>query len=463
VAVLLLAFGIIGFVSTRLEENNFHIAVRNASRPLTTTSARLLFNPLYTLNITEIDGILSQYVDNQIIVFAAVYDVTGKNVSQVTGTWVPDSTVSSALAKSAMAQDQLMEQEADSYLLIVTPIGVEGQIIGAVEFAFDQSAMRTSMGATQSKIIFMIAAMMLGTALLFFFLIRIVVLPLARLAASAQKIGAGDFSVPIQIEGVWEVASLAMSLEKMRSELLEGYFRLQETLAGLEQRVAERTAVAEHARAEAESARNGLEAQVWLANGQTRLMDVMRSEQTISQLAENVLYHLCRYMGVHAGALFLLNSNTLTLAGTYAYTARPGFEGSFALGEGLVGQAAADGKVIYEQVPSDTLIISTGLADIKPRQIAAVPFYMNEKVIGVLELATLSEFTPIHLELWQRITETLGSAFHTVQTRQKLAELLMASQRQAEELQVQEEELRTANEELQAQAESLRSSSKVQR
>jgi transcriptional regulator with GAF, ATPase, and Fis domain len=130
------------------------------------------------------------------------------------------------------------------------------------------------------------------------------------------------------------------------------------------------------------------------------------------------------------------------------------------LGEGLAGQAAASGKVMYQSVPSDALVISTGLVDLKPRQIAAAPFLMNGKVVGVLELATLAEFTENHLELWERISETLGAAFRTVQTRERLADLLMNSQQQAEELQAQEEELRAANEELQAQAERLSADNK---
>jgi GAF domain-containing protein len=233
--------------------------------------------------------------------------------------------------------------------------------------------------------------------------------------------------------------------------------------ATLEQRVLDRTAAAESARAaaeisakEAESARKDLELQVWLATGQTQLMDVMRGEMTIAQLAENVLSHLCTYTNAHAGVLFLLEEDKLTLAGGYVYSARPGFNGIIELGEGLVGQAAREGRVIYENVPSDILVISTGLAEITPRQIAAAPFYMNEKVIGVIELATLNDFTENHLKLWERISETLGAAFHTAQTRQRLAELLVESRQQAEELQAQEEELRAANEELEAQAENLR-------
>lgn len=233
--------------------------------------------------------------------------------------------------------------------------------------------------------------------------------------------------------------------------------------AMLEQRVLDRTAAAETARAaaeisarEAESARKDLELQVWLATGQTQLMDVMRGERTIPQLAESVLSHLCAYSNAHAGALFLLEDDTLTLAGGYAYSPRPGFSSVIALGDGMIGQAAKEGRVIYENVPSDGLVISTGLAEIMPNQIAVAPFFMNEKVVGVIELATLNSFNEDHLKLWNRISETLGSAFHTAQTRQRLAILLRESQQQAEELQAQEEELRAANEELEAQAENLR-------
>jgi hypothetical protein len=232
----------------------------------------------------------------------------------------------------------------------------------------------------------------------------------------------------------------------------------------LEERVIERTsaadaarAIAETSRMAAESARSSLESQIWLATGQTQIADAMRGEQDVDQLAENVISQLCQYTGAHAGALFLLNEKILNLAGRYAFTERSGFNGKLQLGEGFVGQAAADEKILYlEDIPSNTFVISTGLVEMKPRQIAAAPFRANGKVMGVLELATLSGFTKNHLELWERVSESIGVAFRTAQTRQRLAELLMESQQQAEELQAQEEELRAANEELHAQAENLK-------
>lgn len=281
--------------------------------------------------------------------------------------------------------------------------------------------------------------------------------PITALAKVANLIAQGDLNARAQVQSRDEIGMLAGSFNFMTNQL-------QETLNSLEQRVAERSAVAESARAESESARaesesarKDLEAQVWLVIGQTQLTDAMRGEQDIPHLADNIISQVCRYAGAQAGALFLLNEKTLTLAGRYAFLERPGFNGKFQLGEGLVGQAAMDGEVLHlEDIPSTTLVISTGLVDVKPRQIIAAPFSANGQVVGVLELVTLSTFTQHHFKLLERISEGIGVAFRTAQTRQRLAELLMESQQQAEELQAQEEELRAANEELHAQAESLK-------
>jgi hypothetical protein len=231
----------------------------------------------------------------------------------------------------------------------------------------------------------------------------------------------------------------------------------------LEQRVHDRTAAAESALAEAEAsasealaARKDLELQIWLATGQTRLADTMRGEQDIPQLAGNVIAQLCQYMDAQAGALYLLENNILTLVGKYAFSARAGFNGKVRLGEGLVGQSALDGTRIYlEDIPPDAMTISTGLVKAMPRQMVISPFFVNGEVLGVLELATFSTFSAAHFELLDRTSESIGIAFRTEQTRDRLADLLTEMQSQAEEMQAQEEELRAANVELQAQAEKL--------
>ncbi len=272
--------------------------------------------------------------------------------------------------------------------------------------------------------------------------------PILRLTETAERIHAGDLSALAQVESRDEIGKLAAVFNDMILQL-RGFINL------LEQRVAKRAAALEKARAESEAARARLEEQIWLADGQNHLAEAARGEQTAEGLAKKTLAALCPYIGAQAGALFLLEENRkLALAGTYCYVAREGFDGYFELGQGLVGQAAADGAIMSVAF-SDALVIVTGLGDLPVRKISALPFGINDKLVGVAELATLSDFEPRVFELWNRVSETLGYAFYAVQTRQTLSRMLEESRRQAEELQAREDELRAVNEELQAQAERL--------
>lgn len=151
----------------------------------------------------------------------------------------------------------------------------------------------------------------------------------------------------------------------------------------------------------------------------------------MSQLAENIISQLCVYLGAEAGALFLLNGKILSLAGRYAFADRAGFDGQLQLDDGLVGQAAADGKpLILDHMDLSPRIISTGLVEIKPRNVLAFPFYANNKVVGVIEMASLAEFTQNQVELLNRLSETIGIGFLTMQTHEKLKNLLSESQQQ---------------------------------
>ena len=248
-------------------------------------------------------------------------------------------------------------------------------------------------------------------------------------------------------------------LSEANRELELGHTNLENQIRERTQAAETSRAEAEQARAAAEAARSGLEAQVWLATGQTQLADAMRGEQETSKLARNVISQLCGCLAAQAGALYLLENKTLTLAGTFAFTERPGLNDTIQLGQGLVGQAALEEKMLDTKViPPDTMLITTGLVSIMPRQVIAFPFHANGQVVGVVELATLSSFTRDHLTLLRRTSENIGIAFLTERTRERLADLLLETQQQAEELQAQEEELRAANEELQAQAENLKAS-----
>lgn len=215
---------------------------------------------------------------------------------------------------------------------------------------------------------------------------------------------------------------------------------------------------AETAREEAETARQMMEVQVWQTTGQAELNNQIRGEQDIPTLANNIVRQLCNYLGAHIGALYIANADDLELAGSYAYSLAEG-HGRFRFGEGLVGQAAAEKTPkIITAVPDNYITVRSGLGQMAPRHIMVVPFTYEEHVVGVLEIGTLTQFEEAQLTFLNTAMSNVGIAFNTAQARARINELLAQTQRQAEELQAQGEELRVANEELEAQTESLRAS-----
>jgi len=70
----------------------------------------------------------------------------------------------------------------------------------------------------------------------------------------------------------------------------------------------------------------------------------MRGEQNMRELARNVIRQICGYLDAQAGAIYLLENKTLSLAGVYAYNERSDQSRTYQLGEGLIGQAAEEGN-----------------------------------------------------------------------------------------------------------------------
>ncbi|HNT74743.1 MAG TPA: response regulator [Anaerolineae bacterium] len=248
-----------------------------------------------------------------------------------------------------------------------------------------------------------------------------------------------------------------LRLRRNEKALRETNFELEQARNSLEAQVAERTQRAEMARIAAETAQKVTETQVWLIAGQAQLAEQMRGEQDLPTLAHRIIRQLCQYLNAQVGALYGLTSDHLTLLGSYAYVHRKHLSNGFRLGEGLVGEAALEKQpILLQHVPEDYVVVRSGLGETAPRHILAMPFMYMDRVIGVIELATLTTFAPEQLQFLQTVGESIAIAFHTAQTRGQINQLLTQTQEQAEELQIQGEELRAANEELEAQTESLR-------
>ena len=80
---------------------------------------------------------------------------------------------------------------------------------------------------------------------------------------------------------------------------------------------------------------------------------------------------------------------------------------------------------------------------------------LNDRIEGVIELASLLPFQPHEIEFVEKLGETIASAITSVRTAENTKLLLERSQQQTEEMRAQEEEMRQNMEELQATQEEM--------
>jgi signal transduction histidine kinase/CheY-like chemotaxis protein len=202
--------------------------------------------------------------------------------------------------------------------------------------------------------------------------------------------------------------------------------------------------------------------QTWLKTTQTQLHEQMSGEQDTFQLGENIIHFLVTSLQAQMGLIYFAENGKaghiarLKLIASYAYARRKQLITEVELGEGLVGQTALEREsILITQIPPDYIPIQSGLGEAQPRQILLVPFFYETLLKGVVELATLGEFSAIQREFLQQVMPNIGITVHTAQSRSQLQELLQQTQTMAEELQSQQEELRQTNEELEERTQEL--------
>jgi predicted nuclease with TOPRIM domain len=95
------------------------------------------------------------------------------------------------------------------------------------------------------------------------------------------------------------------------------------------------------------------------------------------------------------------------------------------------------------------------MGEATPGSLVIVPMKYNDKIEAIIEIASLEKIEDYQISFLEKAGEFIASALQGVRTTEKMQELLMASQRQTEEMRATEEELRQNLEELQATQEEM--------
>ena len=203
------------------------------------------------------------------------------------------------------------------------------------------------------------------------------------------------------------------------------------------------------------------EDQNWILKGTAALDESMRGEQSVNELATNIIGKISDYVDAHVAAIYISDDTDrrLHLSGSFAFQIRNGINTVIKLGEGMIGQAALDKKpFVFNDVPADYIKVRSGLGDVTPHTILVHPFLFNGDVKGVIEFGFVNELSQLKMDFIAMVLDSLGVAIHTAQAGLQLNNLLQETQQQAEELESQQEELRTTNDDLVIKTEALQAS-----
>ncbi|MGN6667735.1 MAG: response regulator, partial [Trinickia sp.] len=197
--------------------------------------------------------------------------------------------------------------------------------------------------------------------------------------------------------------------------------------------------------------------QDWLKTNLAKFSRMLQGQKDLVSVGQLILSELAPVVAVQQAEFFVLDAASdgtpLRLTASYASSGHLSHGKGIQLGEGLVGQCAAERrKILLEPSANDGFRITSGLVSIVPHNVLVLPIVFEGHVKGVLELASAERFNPIHLAFLDQLTESIGIVINTIEANTRTEDLLKQSQSLAHELQNRQEELQQTNEELEEKA-----------
>ncbi|WP_190284773.1 CHASE3 domain-containing protein [Bacillus sp. S3] len=209
-----------------------------------------------------------------------------------------------------------------------------------------------------------------------------------------------------------------------------------------------------------------LEKHNWVQKSRIEISMMFQGITDINVLAQSFVTRLAQLFGASYGVVYLRRTKEgvtdfVKVAG-YAIADEDSVKKSFGLGEGLIGQAALNQRLLQlDQVPEEHYKVTSGFGASSPTNLLIAPFSFEGQVEAVVELASFQPNLPEHVILINQLQDKFGLAITSVKGRMEVERLLGESQMLTEELQAQSEELQAQSEELQMQQEQLRISNEI--
>jgi CheY-like chemotaxis protein/signal transduction histidine kinase/HAMP domain-containing protein len=347
---------------------------------------------------------------------------------------------------------------------LIRSIDIMGKFAFGKGDEFFTNAVKSSQDIFGFTIIFLSIIVILSIILGFIISLSITT-PLNKLLSYVRKLSVGDQDFVIEDSGNDEIGRLANSVKALQVNLKEVVTTSKQIADGnysgeiIPRSKSDELAISINKMSKSLiSLESNNSYSDWIKTGVNLINEKMRGDQDLLELSSTVITTLSTYVEAKIGALYIFDDEKkdLKLYSSYAYSSRKSLNNKVSIGEGIIGQAALEGKIIsITNIPEDYIEISSGLGNSLPRTIVAIPFSFNKKLKGVIELGSFKPFGEKEYDLFRNLENIIGVTFNSSETRESMRTLLVQQQEQANELVAQQEELRSANEELEEKTDRL--------
>jgi CheY-like chemotaxis protein/signal transduction histidine kinase/HAMP domain-containing protein len=201
--------------------------------------------------------------------------------------------------------------------------------------------------------------------------------------------------------------------------------------------------------------------QDWLKTNLARFTNMLQGQRDLATVGRMLLSELTPLVDAQNSVIYLLQTEGMPdLKLLSAYADQPAGAGGhrerLMIGEGLIGQCAADAKrMLITDVPPNVVPIGSSLLRAVPKSIIVLPVLFEGQVKAVIELASVSSFTDLQISFLDQLTAGIGIVLNSIEATMQTEGLLTQSQQLATELQTRQRELQQTNEQLEQKAQQL--------
>ena len=197
----------------------------------------------------------------------------------------------------------------------------------------------------------------------------------------------------------------------------------------------------------------------WLSESINLFIEETRNIQdNIEELLKTALINICRRNNFNQGAYFLYNEtkDVLEMKVAYAFERQKYIYEEIPVGDGLIGQCFLEKKLIkLTDIPDGFFNITSGIGKALPKNVFIFPLIYEDKVIGVLELASFYILQDFEIEWLEKANEHISGIIFRSKAQEELKMLFEESKASQEKQKESEEQLRQNLEEIRATQEEM--------